>query len=101
MSTITFGGLQARILKEDNSYETERSFNADVYVFCTQICDDHDRYDCVDLSQWTFDVVAARSVAALNQKSMRLTTVRRISGGLTPFAELAAAVSSAAAPTAI
>jgi hypothetical protein len=97
LSTITFGGLQARMLKADNSYEPERTFNADVYVFCTQTCQSHDLYDPLDVSQWSFDVVSAGAVSALNQKSMGLSTVRKLSGGATEFSAVAAVVQARAA----
>jgi hypothetical protein len=96
LSTITFGGLQARMLKADNSYEQERTFNADVYVFCTQTCQSHDLYDPLDVSQWSFDVVSAGAIAALSQKSLGLNTVRKLSGGATPFADLAGVVRESA-----
>jgi hypothetical protein len=96
LSTITFGGLQARVLKADNSYELERTFNADVYVFCTQTCQSHDLYDPLDVSQWSFDVVSAGAIANLNQKSMGLSTVRKLSGGATEYSEVATVVQARA-----
>jgi hypothetical protein len=89
LSTITFGGLQARKLKANNTYELERTFNADVYVFCTHTGKSHDLYDPLDISQWTFDVVSAAAIATLAQKSMGFNTVRKLSGGATAFSEVA------------
>jgi len=78
-STITFTGLRGRKLdSQDNTYATEATYNADLYVFCVQVEKDACRWDALDLSQWQFYVLRQSELASLNQKSLSIGPLARM-----------------------
>lgn len=95
LSTVNFTGLQGRAWTRESGRASVGSFNADVYVFCTQIAEEPENYEPLDINQWVFHVVPAARIAEANQKSMRLSKVAALSGGATEFDDLAAAIAVA------
>lgn len=79
-SKLIFQGLRARPWSADTGFTSERSFNSDIYVFAVQTETDMARWDAFDLSQWRFYILMKPDVAALNQDSIGLATLRRLTG---------------------
>jgi hypothetical protein len=98
-SKLGFSGLRAKKYTPRGGYAAEKTFNADVYVFCAHVAETHESYDPLDVSQWQFYVVPNARVAARVQDRMALSTVKKISLTTTPFTvgELRDAVRHAAA----
>lgn len=71
------------------------TYNADVYVFCVQTSSKHEEYDPLDISQWDFYVLPRQQVAALNCKSVGLSTLAAAAGPPVRYAELASVVDRA------
>jgi hypothetical protein len=98
-SRISFGGLKARTWSPQSGYTTDRGYNADVYVFALLAAADHDGYDALDTSGWTFWVVPARVVRATGLASMSLSRVQVLAGESVAYralgSEIRAALSSA------
>ena len=91
-----FAGLKGTRLSPTGVYDPAgKTYNAMVYVFCTHITRDHAGYDQLQLDQCEFDVVPRSKLLELNQASIGLAGVRRLSGAPTPWASLAAAVTAA------
>lgn len=95
-SPISFSGLRGAKWSPQTSYAAEKTYNADVYVFCVHAATDHETYNPLDVSQWDFYVLSNATLSALGQKSISLSRVRALSTGVVPFAELEAAVRSEA-----
>ena len=70
----------------------ERSYNADVYVFCVQTAEDHASYNPMDTGQWDFYVVAGPKIAATGYRSMSLNTVKVLAGARLSYPELGEAI---------
>jgi hypothetical protein len=95
-SRIVFTGLAARTWSPELGYAAERTNNADVYVFAVHTCRDHAQYDMVDVDQWEFHVLPAKTVADLGTRSVGFATLLRHSNGPVAWCDLAEAVSQAA-----
>jgi hypothetical protein len=67
-----------------------------VYVFCAHTETDHAKYDQLNVSQWEFHVVPRSVLTATAQKSLGIGKVRQLSGGPTPWADVADRVTAAA-----
>ena len=101
-STPVFG-INAVKVEED----TERGLYrgqyrpANVYVFCLHLSLDLDTHDPLDISQWTFYVIATKVLDAVrpNAKSISLTPLKSLDIKETDFAGLKAAILSAATQT--
>ncbi|OLF11525.1 hypothetical protein BLA60_11195 [Actinophytocola xinjiangensis] len=70
---------------------------AQVYVFGVHLCRDSTAYNVLDVTQWEFRVVPGRVVAAWNQKSIRLAVLQERGYTAITYADLAQAVTAAAA----
>jgi hypothetical protein len=100
LSTITFSGLISRRWNpETNLLAAEASVFADVYVFAVHTCTDPAAYDPLELSYWQFYVVSGEVIRSRNQRSMALSTVRRIAGEPVGWDQLGLAVKLAAVAT--
>lgn len=51
---------------------------ADIYVFCTQIEQDSERWNALDLNQWRFYLLTKSEMEQLNQKSLSLGVLARM-----------------------
>ncbi len=95
LSTIQFSGLRGRTWSPQDGESPEPTYNADVYVFCVQTAVTHDSYEPLDVDQWNFYVVSRDAIIALGQSSVGLSTVIRLSGGPSSYADLSVAVTRA------
>lgn len=93
-SKIAFSGLRAKRFAPDGGYSGERTYNADVYVFCVQNVITHDAYDPLQVGQWEFYVASNEQVSSSAQDGMALSTVKKIGAQSEPlrFHELAEAI---------
>ena len=66
-----------------------------VWVFALQTQEDPDRYDALDIDQWTFRVMAHRELLATGQTSARVSFFDTHGIAPVPYAELFAAVADA------
>jgi hypothetical protein len=80
LSAISFSGLQSTPWYAETNATGPYGFHADVYVFAVHTTIDHDTYDSLDLGAWELYVLSRTTVEALGQKSMGLSTVRRLAG---------------------
>lgn len=94
-SRIVFSGLSGREWHPDTGYGSTRTYRCDVYVFCVQTARTPQTYRPLDVSQWSFHVVAAPVVAATGQRSLSLGRVVTLAGAAVPFPALADAIHSA------
>jgi hypothetical protein len=95
LSTIAFSGLNAAKWDAELGRSDQRTFNADVYVFCVQTARSHDAYDPLDVSQWNFYVLPRSSVESIGQRSIGLARIKRETQRV-GFDDLAAAIDQAA-----
>ena len=97
-SAIEFGGLKGtRWTPRDGEDPAGKQFNADVYVFCAHLEEDHSKYDQLAVSQWSFYVVPRVALVAYGAERIRLSTVLTLCGGKTAWESLPDAVKKAAA----
>ena len=97
-SAIEFGGLKGtRWTPRDGEDPAGKQFNADVYVFCAHLEEEHSKYDQLDVSQWSFYVVPRVALVAYGAERIRLSTVLTLCGGKTAWESLPDAVKKAAA----
>ncbi|HEV3049413.1 MAG TPA: hypothetical protein VGX50_03855, partial [Longimicrobium sp.] len=83
-SRICWSGLTGQILDgQTNLYAGERTYNADLYVFCVQTEKSPRRWNALDLSQWRFYLLTRDQVAKLNVRSVSETRVRELASPLT------------------
>ncbi len=79
-SLIQFTGLRGqRWIDATRRNAAEKTFNADLYVFCVQTEKDRAKWDALDLSQWSFYVVPRAKLEAYGSSSLRLSTVQTFS----------------------
>ena len=96
VSKIRLTGLKGTRVSSTGVYDPAgKTYNAMVHVFYTHITREHAKYDKLQLDHWEFDVVPRSTLLELNQASIGLAGVRRLSGGRTPWASLAEAVTAA------
>jgi hypothetical protein len=93
-SKIVFTSLATRAWDPETGEASERTYNADIYVFGVQTATDHKDYDPMDTRQWQFYVVAGSQVAATGQRSMGLNTVAKLAGSPVAYPELGAVIES-------
>ena len=96
VSKVVFSGLHARTWTPESGYAESASYNADVYVFAVLTATEHDRYDALDLEQWSFWVLPRSEVEATGQRSLGLPRVQSLAGDAVPYGELADRVRQAA-----
>lgn len=79
LSRIAFTGLMARAWSYDtNVMEPEPGYQADVYVFVLNTCQEHQLYDPFDLNAYEFYVVSVDDlVVAGSPKALSLAQLRR------------------------
>jgi len=94
-SKIIFSGLKGRLLDEHGGFSGGPGYNAEVYVFAVQTCQDHDAFEVLDLAQWEFFVAPRTVVAATGYRSLSLPAVRAIAGPPVRFEQLAGAIAAA------
>ncbi|MFM9917921.1 hypothetical protein, partial [Lacisediminihabitans sp. H27-G8] len=96
--TIEFGGLKGtRWTPREGEDPAGKQLNADVYVFCAHLEEEHSKYDQLDVSQWSFFVVPRAALVEYGAERIRLTTVLKMCGGKTAWESLPDAVRNAAA----
>lgn len=80
-SRICWGGLTGQIWDaETNLYSGERTYNADLYVFCVQAEKDPRKWNALDLDQWHFYLLTREQLTGLSVRSLsesRLQTLAR------------------------
>ena len=94
-SKIKFGIAPTRALDETtNSYAEKRKRQADLYVFCLLHHQDKATVDPLDMSQWTFYLLAAAALDAKMpaQKSMTLASLLKMNPVQCAYEELAAVI---------
>jgi hypothetical protein len=89
LSTVVFGGLNARTWSAAAGYSPESSYNADAYVFALLTATEHAGYDALNIEQWSFWVLPQHVVAGSGQRSMRLSRVQALAGEPVSYADLA------------
>jgi len=72
-SKIVFSGLRSGNRGADQPFASERTYNADWYVFCVQIEKNDDRWNALDLGQWRFYLLSAADLRKINQSSITLS----------------------------
>jgi hypothetical protein len=83
-SKIVFTGLKSRRWYPDtNKYAEEKTYHADLYVFCVQVEKDPRKWDALDLGQWRFYLVTRDELAQMNQESLSLSTLAQLSPEMT------------------
>ncbi len=84
-SIIQFSGLKGHRWIDETQRRTspERTYNADLYVFCVQTERDPARWDAFDLTQWNFYVVFRARLEVYGAASLRLSTVQSFTRKLT------------------
>jgi hypothetical protein len=84
-----------------NTFGTSRVRSAHVYVFALLHPTDRETIDPLDLSQWTFYVLPAAILDARcpTQKTIRLSSLEKLSPTRASFDELRGAIRSAASAT--
>lgn len=83
-SRIAWGGLTGQTWDaETNLYSGERTYNADLYVFCVQIEKDPRRWNALDLDQWRFYLLPREQVAGLNVRTLSESRLRGMVSPLT------------------
>lgn len=88
-SDLRFTGLSSRSWTADAvDYASERSYNADLYVFAVQTAETHESYDPLDVNQWRFAVLPVAAVEATGYRSLSWTAAETLAGGDIGFAEL-------------
>lgn len=92
-SRITFGSLRGRTWDPATGYSIERTFNADVYVFCLEIEKDPARWNALDLGQWRFYVLPRSVIEKRCFATIGLGTLARLSTEINA-SELKSAVSA-------
>ncbi len=83
-SNIVFSGLKGRRLNiETNQYDHYATYNADIYVFCLHIGRESKKWEALNLEQWRFYLLARKDLERLDQNSLSLNPLRKISQELT------------------
>lgn len=77
-SKVVFSGLLAKTWSPSEGFSQTAGFNADAYVFSLVAASAHDLYQALDTEQWQFWVLPASVVSAKGQKSMGLSTVKKL-----------------------
>lgn len=76
----------------DGGRGLERTYNADVYVFCVQTATTHDTYDPLDVDQWRFYVLTRQTVESTGYRSLSLRAIEVLTDA-TPYAKLGEKIS--------
>jgi hypothetical protein len=99
LSRLSFGRMSGRAFDANtNTFDTEASIRADVFVFAVQTCCEPSSYDTRDISQWEFYVVPAHEVAESKFKSVSISWVKSRTGvKAIKFEQLGAAIETAGA----
>lgn len=97
LSRIVFGGLKGRAwtAEAQNQFAPERTYRADLFVFCVQTATAHDEYDPLDIDQWEFRVLRRTTLEALGTRSMTLSRLKSLCPVSVSYHDLAEAVRSA------
>jgi hypothetical protein len=84
-SEIRFSGLKAKSYDpHTGGYADEKTYHADIYVFCKQTSIEHSNYDVLDLDQWEFFVAPVqylhqRNTASITEKRLRKDGIEPVS----------------------
>jgi hypothetical protein len=103
-SVIQFTGLKGQRwnVETQSRSSPQRTYNADLYVFCVQTEKDPSRWDGFDLAQWEFYVVPRARLEAHGRSSVRLSVVQsfttKVSAAELPAALGVVGPSTAAGP---
>jgi hypothetical protein len=82
-SSIVFSGLKGQTWSLNSGYSGSQTYNADIYVFCLQTCQDPLVWDAFNLEQWRFASLERECMEGLNLKSLSLKRLMSLSGLLT------------------
>jgi len=79
-SKIRFSRLKTRrpLDRFGKKIAEEKTYNADLYVFCVELCAQEAAWDPLDLGQWEFYVLERDALQDLGQSSMNLRTLRKV-----------------------
>jgi hypothetical protein len=77
-SNPTYSRLLAQCWDEDTNEFAPADYNADLYVFCLQACQDADAWDALALDQWRFWILPRRVVKANGTKGLSQASVERL-----------------------
>lgn len=76
-SRIAWSGLKGQVWDEEtNLYSPERTYNADLYVFCVQTEQDPTRWNALDLDQWRFYLLTREQLEAVGGRSLSLSRLK-------------------------
>jgi len=95
-SRINFIVKKAHTWSPEAGESLDKSLNADVYVFALQSAGDHDSYDMLDLSQWSFFVASRAVLEASGVETFSLRKLESLGVAQVGFAELATTIRSVA-----
>jgi len=71
LSNINFSGLKAKSYDpKTGKYSSNKSYHADIYLFCKQSARGHDSYNILDLDQWEFYVTPREYLEQRNTNSI-------------------------------
>lgn len=93
LSNISFGIRETLGWNEnDNSYDSERHRQSDVYVFCVHKHTKQESVNPLDISQWEFYLISTQMLnkKAKNQKSISLSALIKIGAEKCSFDDLKA-----------
>ena len=97
LSAIRFSGLRSRGWAPGAGYDADKTYHADVYVFCVITALEHDRYDPLDVNLWQFYVLLRGALALLGVSTLSLGKLAQLTG-VTSYSGLASAIAAAADP---
>lgn len=95
-SRISFTVKRAHTWTPEEGESTEKSLNADVYVFALQSAGDHDSYDPLDVNQWQFYVASLELLESAGKETFSLAALQQLGVEPVLFSELAASIRAAA-----
>ncbi len=78
-SQIRFTNLQSRAWGDITAgLSSEKTYKADIYVFCVHTIQQHDAYDPLDVNAWAFYILPRAVLGELSVQSLGLATVARL-----------------------
>lgn len=75
ISNIKFSGLKSKLFLDGKSYAIDKTFNADIYIFCVHIESDIMNWDAFNIEQWRFYVVDREIMLNIDQTSISVSTI--------------------------
>ena len=78
------------------AYVEDPTGRVEIWVFALHTCTEHARYDPLDVGQWCFWILPAKTVETCGQKMAAISTIRRLAGEPCPWEGLSETVAQAA-----